>query len=116
MARRGYLVLAHLTCRTPLSVSLSPIPATKKLPALAGLNSFLPCDHWHLSTALSTAWTRQVIQFVQGHWSFASVQFFPLLAPSSKVRAYRHVTHGWNLLWKGTIAMFLSSPMEFVLV
>ena len=114
MARRGYLVLAHLTCRTPLSVSLSPIPATKKSPALAGLNSFLPCDHCHLSTALSTAWTRQVIQF-EG-LVLCDVQFFPLLAPSSKVRAYRHDTHGWNLLWKGTIAVFLSFPMEFVLV
>ena len=95
---------------------LSPIPAAKKLLVFAGLNSLLPCDHWHLSTALSAAWTRQLIQFMQGHMSFAMCSFFPLLAPCSKVRAYRHDTHGWNLLWKGTIAMFLSSPMEFVLV
>ena len=32
------------------------------------------------------------------------------------MRAYRHDTHGWNLLWKGTVAMFLSSSVEFVLV
>ena len=77
MARRGYLVLAHLACRTPLSVSFS---SHKELPALTGLSSFLPCDHWHLSTALSIARTGQVIQFVQGHWSFAMRSYRSLLA------------------------------------
>ena len=79
MARRGCLVLAHLACRTPLSVSLSPIPATG-LPALSGLSSFLPCDYWHLSTALSIAWTRRVIQFVQGQ-VFDNVQFIFFCLP-----------------------------------
>ena len=42
--------------------------------------------------------------------------YFLLLAPSSKAQAYRYDIPEWNLLWKGTIAMFLSSPMKFVLV
>ena len=41
MARRGCLVLAHLACRTPGSGRSEQF-------------SF-PCDHWHLSTALSIA-------------------------------------------------------------
>ena len=39
-----------------------------------------------------------------------------LLLSLTLVQASRHNTHEWSLQWKGTIAMFLSSPMEFVLV
>ena len=35
-------MLAHLACRAPLLISLSPIPATG-LSALSGLSSSLPC-------------------------------------------------------------------------
>ena len=49
MANLGWSVLAHLACRTLLSVSLSPIPVTGS-PALSGLVLFLPCDNWHQST------------------------------------------------------------------
>ena len=44
--RKGWSVLAHLACRTLLSVSLSPIPVTGS-PALSGLALFLLCDNWH---------------------------------------------------------------------
>ena len=79
LAKRGCLVLVHLACRA-LSVSLPPILVTG-LPALSGLISFLPCDDWHLSTAPSIAWTRRVIQFVQGHWSLAMCSLFSFACP-----------------------------------
>ena len=80
MAKRGWSVLAHLACRTLLSVSLSPIPVTGS-PALSGLVLFLPCDNWHLSTFPSIAWTRRVIQFRNtGLWQRAV--YCRLLVPS----------------------------------
>ena len=108
-------MLAHLTCRTPLSVCLSPIPAAKTLLVFAGLKSLLPCDHWHLSTALSAAWTRQVIQFIQGHMSFATCSFFLCLPLAPKCGHIAMIRMGgtsygrvqlrcfsaplWNLSW-----------------
>ena len=71
-------MLAHLACRTPLSVSLFPIPATG-LPALSGLSSSLPCDDWLLSTALSIAWTRRVIQLFRTKAEITSLVEGPYL-------------------------------------
>ena len=92
MAKRGWSVLAHLACRTLLSVSLSPIPVTGS-PALSGLVSFLPCDDWHLSKAPSIAWTRRVIQFVQRHWSLAMCSLFLLLASSLAMILLSRTSH-----------------------
>ena len=60
---------------------LSPIPAAKTLLAFAGLNSLLPCDHWHLSIALSAAWTGQVNSVYSRTIVLCDVQFF-LACPS----------------------------------
>ena len=75
MAKRDWSVLAHLACRTGLSVSLSPIPVTGS-PALSGLVLFLPCDNWHLSglDGLSSLFRDT------GLWQCAV--YFRLLAPS----------------------------------
>ena len=107
-----------------VSLFLSPPSDCSSLPSTM---TWAPCphgvrtrgkksDHWHLSTALGTAWTGQVIQFVQAHWSFAMCSFFfPLLAPSSKVRAYRMIRMGGTSC--GRVQLRCSQlPVEFVLV
>ena len=92
------------------------IPAANTLLLCAGLESLLPFDHWHLSTALGAAQTGRVAHVCQVLMSFASV-VFPLLAPCSKVRtacksAQRHGTWGWSLLWKDTLkkGLFCDDP------
>ena len=94
-------MLAHLACRAPLLISLSPIPDTG-LSALSGLSSSLPCDDWLLSTR-----TGRVIQFVQGHKSLTMCIEFLLLAPSSRCRRLAMI------LLSGT--SYGRVPMEFVL-
>ena len=116
MARRGYLVLAHLACRTPLSVSLSPIPATKDCRLWQVRAVFFPVTTGICRQLSALPGLDRLSSLFRDTGLLRCAVYFLLLAPSSKVRAYRHDTHEWNLLWKGTLAMFLSSTMEFVLV
>ena len=71
-------MLAHLACRAPLLISLSPIPATG-LSALSGLSSSLPCDDWLLSTAVSLDWTGYPV--CSGTQVFDNVQFISFCLP-----------------------------------
>ena len=74
--KRSVILLSVLTCRNLLAVCLSTIPAANTLLVVAGLESLLPFDHWHLPTALGAAWTGQVAHLCQVHVSFAMCCFF----------------------------------------
>ena len=96
-------MLAHLACRTLLSVSLSSIPITGS-PAVSGLALLLPCDNWHLSTFHSIALTRRGIQLFRNTGLWQRAVYCRLLVPGLAM-----ILLSRTASYKGTIAMFLHS-------
>ena len=70
------LFSACASCLPYFAVGWLVLHSSHRIAGSVRSEQFSSCDCWHLSTALSIAWTRRVIQFVQGHWSLAMCSLF----------------------------------------